>query len=119
MADRPVSRDLAEVLAQLPHCSRERRTAQALVTSPPIPAGDTGVLAVGAQRETRFSAHSFASVPNGAGDARHDRRRPDGGRSVGTSAVIVEASAGADHLAIVSGGPLDTSPCHRVREGSY
>ena len=40
-----------------------------LVTSPPLPSGDTGVLMVGPSRDALFRAHSFADVPNGAGDA--------------------------------------------------
>ena len=77
---------------------------EVLVTSPPLPDGDTGVLAVGPQGEALFRTRRLSKVPNGAGDA-FSALIAAGltvGAALGHLRALVEASSGADHLAIVT-----------------
>ena len=91
-----------------------------LVTSPPIPGGDTGVLAVGPGGDALFRAHSFANVPNGAGDAFSAMIAA--GLTVGAALGHLQALGrgqrrrrSSQHRG--SGRPLDASPGDRVRAG--
>ena len=93
---------LADVRAAAASLTGASRCA-ALVTSPPLPGGDTGVLVVGPSGDALFRAHSFADVPNGAGDA-FSAMIAAGltvGAALGHLQALVEASAGADHLNII------------------
>ena len=91
------ARAAARLLAEGSQC-------EVLVTSPPIPDGLTGVLAVDASGEMQFRTPRFANVPNGAGDA-FSAMIAAGlcvGAALGHLQALVEASSGADRLAIVS-----------------
>jgi len=75
-----------------------------LVTSPPIPDGDTGVFVVGPHEEALFRAPRIANVPHGSGDAFSAMIAAgvSVGAVLGHLQALVEASSGADRLAIVS-----------------
>ena len=75
-----------------------------LVTSPPISDGHSGVFAVGANEEALFRTPRIANVPNGAGDAFSAMIAAglSVGAALGHLQALVEASSGADRLAIVS-----------------
>ena len=75
-----------------------------LVTSPPISDGHSGVFAVGANEEALFRTPRIANVPHGAGDAFSAMIAAglSVGAALGHLQALVEASSGADRLAIVS-----------------
>ena len=74
-----------------------------LVTSPPLPADETGILALDRHGETLFRTPRLDDVPNGAGDvfsALIAAGLPVGA-ALGHLQALIEASAGAGHLDIV------------------
>ena len=79
-----------------------------LVTSPPLPAKETGILRVGRNGETLFRVPRLDAVPNGAGDvfsALIAAGLPVGA-ALGHLQALIEASAGAHHLDIVGSAEL-------------
>jgi pyridoxine kinase len=88
--------------------SQARAAARALglprvcVTSAPLPGGDTGVLEVEAGHARRFPVPCRAGVPHGTGDvlAALLAAGLDSGAALGRLQALIEASLGADHLAI-------------------
>ena len=74
-----------------------------LVTSPPLPAEETGILRVGRNGETLFRTPRLDAVPNGAGDVFSALIAAGLPVSValGHLQALIEASAGARHLDIV------------------
>ena len=94
---------LAEVRAAAASLTRGSQRA-VLVTSPPISDGHSGVFAVGANEEALFRTPRIADVPNGAGDAFSAMIAAglSVGAALGHLQALVEASSGADRLAIVS-----------------
>ena len=76
---------------------------EVLVTSPPVPGGETGVLAVGPGGERLFRTPIVGNVPKGAGDvfsALIAAGLPVGA-ALGNLQALVAASSGAQHLDIV------------------
>ena len=94
---------LAEVRAAAASLTTGSQRA-VLVTSPPISDGHSGVFAVGANEEALFRTPRIADVPNGAGDAFSAMIAAglSVGAALGHLQALVEASSGADRLAIVS-----------------
>ena len=95
-----------------------------LVTSPPLPADETGILALDRHGETLFRTPRLDDVPNGAGDvfsALIAAGLPVGA-ALGHLQALIEASAGAGHLDIVGsaerwkrGAAIDGSSLTRTK----
>ena len=101
LARRPVG-TLAELAAAATALAGGRQQ-EILVTSPPTPGGDTGVLSVGPEGRMLYRAACLPNVPHGTGDVFSALIAAGLGvdAALGLLQALVEASAGAPHLAIV------------------
>ena len=83
----------------------ERPGRRVLVTSPPMPGGDTGVLEVSADETRLYHSQRRKLVPKGAGDVFSALVGAGltTGAALGCLLALIDASIGAPHLAIAGG----------------
>lgn len=85
--------------------TKSRPSCAVLVTSPPITGGDTGILEVSGSETLLYRTHRRALAPKGVGDvfsALIAAGLPTGA-ALGHLDALIEASIGAEHLAIADG----------------
>jgi pyridoxine kinase len=116
LTGRPVA-TLAEARAAAAALAGGRR--EVLVTSPPLPGGETGVLAAGPGGAVVWRTPRLAGVPHGTGDAFAAMIAAglDAGAALGHLQALIAASVGAAHLDIVGAAPAWTAAAPVARTG--